>query len=96
MRITDMSGKVGEARAGRRDLLTSFATSAWVVAAPMRIDPPLTEIPFISETCRRSTRSEGAASRCFMVGSRVCPPERYLASSFDEASLTASSTEEAR
>ncbi len=57
------------------------ATSACVVIAPMTTARPLRSMPFISATAPRSTRFAGEASRCFMVGSSVCPPASSFASS---------------
>ena len=55
-------------------------TCEWVEAAPILSTSPSRTIPFISGMLVRSTRSVGAASRCFSVGSRVWPPERKVAS----------------
>src|ERR1700745_4287624 len=54
---------------------------------------PETSTPTSSLILPRSITSEGEASRCFITGIRVWPPERYLASLPLPNRLAASSTE---
>ncbi len=70
-----------------------FATSSWVVMAPMTSALPFLSMPRSSATRDRSTSTFGLASRSFMVGSRVWPPASSLASPFPASSLAASATD---
>jgi len=65
-------------------------TSLWVVAAPMVSVSPVALMPLRSAMRVTSMRSEGEASRCFMVGISVWPPARYRPSLAPEKSLAAS------
>ncbi len=73
-----------------------WATSAWVVVAPMTMWPPSSLTPLSPEMPPRSTMSEGLARRCLRVGISVMPPLMSLPSEAPESSWTASSTETAR
>ena len=58
-----------------------LATAWWVVMAPIRNAPFSRSIPDRPGTRRRSTSSDGAASRSFISGSSEWPPASTLASS---------------
>jgi hypothetical protein len=93
MRIADMGREVAERRT---DGFSFAAISAWVTPARMVTFFPDTLTPLSSGTCRRSMTSEGAASRSFIAGISVMPPETNLPSSAFFISFAASATEEAR
>jgi len=71
------------------------ATAAWVAIAPIVTAPPAAEMPLRSDAPPRSMTSDGLASRCFIVGIRVCPPAMNLASDLPLALEAASAAEEA-
>ena len=52
------------------------ATAACGVSAPISTASPSTAMPASAAIPARSIRSDGAARRCFIVGSNVWPPER--------------------
>ena len=56
-------------------------TRACRVIAPIRHSPFVRSMPSRPGTRRRSTSSDGDASRSFISGSSECPPARSLASS---------------
>ena len=64
-------------------------------AAPMVTFLPDTLMPFSSLMRAMSTTSDGAASRIFIAGISVMPPDSALASPFFR-SFAASATEDAR
>jgi len=68
------------------------ATAACVVIAPMVTLPPPTVIPVSPGSAARSTMAVGDASRIFIVGSRVMPPERRRFSPLAASRATASDT----
>src|ERR671914_889634 len=72
------------------------ATSAWRVMAPISTALPEALIPDSSLMVPRSMRSLGDERRNFIACTRLWPPARYLASSFFDASATASLEEEGR
>src|SRR5688572_4039622 len=72
------------------------ATSAWRVIAPISTALPETLIPASSLMVPRSMRSVGEESRSFIACTRLCPPARYLPSSFLEPKATASLVLEGR
>ena len=65
------------------------ATRWCVTSAPSRIESPSDETFFSSSSWRRSTISDGAASRSFISGISECPPASTLASSPPSASALA-------
>src|SRR5437773_4433741 len=82
------------ARTGSFDLtVDDDSISQWVVIAPIARALPSALMPESPETLRRSMRCFGWASRSFIIGMRLWPPARILASSFSlpsnpSASLT--------
>ncbi len=54
---------------------SSRCTVAWVVAPPIQRSLPSSRTPFISPIAVRQTTLDGMASRCFIVGISVWPPE---------------------
>jgi hypothetical protein len=58
-----------------------LATAWWFVIAPIRAIPLSARTPARPGTRRRSTSSDGAASRSFISGTSECPPAMILASS---------------
>ena len=76
--IADMSGRLGQRRhslAHQRD----EASSACVVRAPIRSEPPTTAMPFSSAMRPMSTSADGAVRRSLSSGIRLWPPARILA-----------------
>src|SRR5262245_44031831 len=53
----------------------------WVVMAPITMAPPSSLMPLRPGTLRRSMRCLGCARRSFIIGTRLWPPARSLASS---------------
>ena len=68
------------------------STSQWVDIAPSEIVPPDSLMPVSPLTLRRSMRCFGWARRSFIIGIRLWPPARILASSSLPSSFRASAT----
>src|SRR5262249_26824902 len=68
------------------------STSQCVVIAPIEIMPLSSLIPVRPGTLRRSIRCLGCARRSFIIGIRLWPPARILASSSLPRSFSASAT----
>src|SRR5438445_12870031 len=62
--------------------IADVATSAWLAVAPITSERPFISMASSPSIWERSTRCGGLASRCFMTGTSVLPPEINLASSF--------------
>ena len=87
-RITDLPGKGGKRRV---IAAASFATTAWVRGAPddaHRHRP--CRRPAVSGMPVRLTSVRDRASRCFIVGSSVCPPDSACAPSAGSPTASAS------